>query len=89
MSICNLADPRGRTLRLRDPDDPSWTNITEVRGYADAAKHNDLQRLAQFAEIFSNQTGSPPERPLVHSQSVPEYRSGHAPTATRGQKRGR
>ena len=53
-------DSEGEDLRLRDPHDPSWTNITEVRGYAAAAKHNDLQRLAQFAELFSNRTGSSP-----------------------------
>jgi hypothetical protein len=47
-------------LRLRDPDDPSWTNITGVRGYADSAKPDDLQRIAQFAELFSNRTGSLP-----------------------------
>jgi hypothetical protein len=47
-------------LRLRDPDDPSWTNITRVRGYADSAQPDDLQGIAQFAELFSNRTGSLP-----------------------------
>jgi hypothetical protein len=47
-------------LRLLDPQESSWSNITEVRGYPDEAKHSDLQRLAQFAKLFSNRTGSSP-----------------------------
>jgi hypothetical protein len=53
-------DTDSEDLRLRDPHDPTWTNITEVRGYADAAKPDDLQRIAQFAQHFSNRTGSLP-----------------------------
>jgi hypothetical protein len=47
-------------LRLQDPHDPSWTNITQIRGYADAAKLGDIQRLTLFAEQFSNRNGSLP-----------------------------
>jgi hypothetical protein len=39
-------------LRLTDQDEPSWTNITEVRGYAAGAKLTDLQRIGRFAELY-------------------------------------
>lgn len=45
---------------MRDPDDPAWTNITEVRGYKAGAKVSDLQRLARFAALHAVRTGSIP-----------------------------
>jgi hypothetical protein len=51
---------KGEDLRLTDPDDLDWTNITEVRGYAAGAKTNDLQRLARFAAMTLSRTGAQP-----------------------------
>jgi hypothetical protein len=58
-------------LRLRDMDDPSWTNITEVKGHAGGAKVNDLHQLGRFAELFVLRTGeSPRSRWYVVNQFV-------------------
>ena len=48
-------------LRLTDPDDPAWTNITEVRGYTGGAKLSDLQRIGRFAGLFLRRTGEFPK----------------------------
>jgi len=52
--------PKVEDLRVRDPDDPTWTNITEVRGYKAGAKVSDLLRLARFAGLHAIRTGSIP-----------------------------
>lgn len=52
--------PKVEDLRVSDPDDPSWTNITEVRGYKAGAKASDLQRLSRFAALYAVRTGTLP-----------------------------
>lgn len=52
--------PKVEDLRISDPDDPAWTNITEVRGYTGGAKVSDLQRLARFTALYTNRTGALP-----------------------------
>jgi len=52
--------PKVEDLRLTDPDDPAWTNITEVRGYKGGAQLGDFQRLARFANLYQVRTGKLP-----------------------------
>jgi hypothetical protein len=47
-------------LRLSDPDEPNWTNITEVRGYTGGAKVSDLQRIGRFAGLYLRENGAFP-----------------------------
>lgn len=49
--------PKVEDLRLKDPDEPERTNITEVRGYTGGAKVSDLQRIARFAALQVVRTG--------------------------------
>lgn len=52
--------PKVEDLRVTEPDDPAWTNITEVRGYKGGAKASDLQRLARFAGLRAVEVGATP-----------------------------
>lgn len=52
--------PRMEDLRLHDPTDPGWTNITEVKGYSGGGKTSDLQAMARFAMVFLQRTGRLP-----------------------------
>jgi len=47
-------------LRVSCPDDDSWTNITEVRGYSRGAKTADIGRLGRFAELYRQEFGFAP-----------------------------
>jgi hypothetical protein len=53
--------PKVEDLRLTDPDELAWTNITEVRGYTAGAKVSDFQRIARFAGLYLQQTGAFPK----------------------------
>jgi len=55
------SSPKVEDLRVRDPDDRTWTNITEVRGYKAGAKLSDLQRLGRFAALHLQRTGALPD----------------------------
>ena len=48
-------------LRLSDPDEPAWTNITEVKGLTGGAKLSDLQRFGRYAGLFLRRTGEFPK----------------------------
>jgi hypothetical protein len=53
--------PKVEDLRLTDPDEPVWTNITEVRGYTAGAKLSDLQKIGRYAALFVQRTGEFPK----------------------------
>lgn len=39
-------EPKLEDLRLRDPDEPDWVCLVEVKGYTKGAKANDVQQVA-------------------------------------------
>lgn len=54
--------PKMEDLRLTDPDDPDWTNITEVKGYGrSGGKTSDLLALGRYAAVFRQRTGNDPQ----------------------------
>lgn len=59
-AVLRPGTPKVEDLRLTDPAEPTWTNITEVRGYTGGAKVSDLQRLGRFAALYQVSTGSLP-----------------------------
>jgi hypothetical protein len=70
-------------LHLTDPDEPAWTNITEVRGYTGGAKVSDLQRIGRFAALFLQRTGELPNSRwyLVNQFLAADPDTRHAPLA--------
>jgi hypothetical protein len=52
---------RVEDLRVSEPADPGWTNITEVKGYSGGARSSDLQRLSNYAELYRTRTERLPD----------------------------
>ncbi len=52
--------PKVEDLRVSDADDSSWTNITEVKGYAGGAKLSDIQKLGRYAALYLQRAGALP-----------------------------
>lgn len=51
---------RREDLRIRDPGNPDWVVIAEVRGYKRGAQLNDLLRIARLVTRFVSETGKKP-----------------------------
>jgi hypothetical protein len=51
---------KAEDLRLSDPGDDDWTNITEVKGHTGGAKASVLLKLSQRAERFALRAGALP-----------------------------
>jgi hypothetical protein len=47
-------------VQIRDPDQPTWVALAEVRGYGGGAKTSDFQRIARFAHRYEKVTGDAP-----------------------------
>lgn len=53
--------PKGEDLRLRDPDEPDWRALVEVKGYRDGgAKSKDIVQIERHAGRFERELGYPP-----------------------------
>jgi hypothetical protein len=52
---------RKEDLRLSDPENPAWSNITEVKGYlAGGAKSRDLLKVIHYGGLYFRETGTEP-----------------------------
>ena len=49
-------------LQIRDPNEPGWVAIAEVRGYGGGAALNDLARIERFVRRFRDVEGRWPSR---------------------------
>lgn len=62
--------PKLEDLRLKDPDEPDWVCLVEVKGYTKGAKANDVQQIAlRPAQAFVEETGRTADR-LWHVVNV-------------------
>jgi hypothetical protein len=65
--------PKMEDLRAANPDDPSWTNITEVKGYSGGARVGDFLKIARHATHFlREETSLPASRWYVVNQFLEE-----------------
>src|SRR5258708_5164188 len=51
---------RREDLRVKDPGNPDWVAIAEVRGYKRGAQLNDLLRIGRFVARYVEETGKLP-----------------------------
>lgn len=79
-------DAKMEDLRVADPGDPGWSNITEVKGFTRGAKTSVFLDIARFATNYLRQEGDlPTSRWYVVNQfreDPPESRPDLLPGAT-------
>ncbi|MFP3880935.1 MAG: hypothetical protein ACLFRT_12730 [Actinomycetota bacterium] len=51
---------RREDLQVRNPDDPDFVALVEVRGYKGGAQANDLMRLMKFSGMYTEDETQPP-----------------------------
>jgi hypothetical protein len=49
-------------LRIRDPSEPGWLSLAEVRGYKHGAQVNDLLRIGRFVTRYVRTGATEPSR---------------------------
>ncbi|WP_075764688.1 maleylpyruvate isomerase N-terminal domain-containing protein [Actinoalloteichus fjordicus] len=52
---------RREDLRVRDPDEPGWEAIVEIKGYTRGAQVNHLARIRRWASRYATDHGRAPD----------------------------